>query len=69
LGFENLGVLPLRVVSTIVGSASLGESDPGRLGSLLGQVILKGLDNLLWLGRLRGRSGSGRFRAPVVYNL
>lgn len=63
LNLEDLGVLPLRVVRSSVGGTGLGEGKLEGLGGLLGQVVVKGLDNNLGLDGLRG--GDGGLSGPI----
>jgi len=53
---EDLGVLPLGVVGTSIGSAGLRKRELESLGSLLLEVIIQGLDSNLGLGGLGRRS-------------
>jgi hypothetical protein len=58
LDLEDLGVLPLAVVSAGVGGAGLGEGELEGLGGLLLEVVIKGLHNNLGLDGLGSDNGS-----------
>lgn len=64
LDLEDLGVLPLGVVGAGVGGAGLGEGELEGLGSLLLEVVVKGLHNNLGLDGLNG-SDNGSLSGPI----